>query len=138
MEINDKNAALDGRTEVAIFAGGCFWGVEHLMKTAPGTLIVESGYIGGKKENPSYEEVCRHAHKDMSKYLDPVLDYFCQHLPYKVTLIPFGTKKPELIYEDRSLTVTTIPLKHRVPCCGFLFEEKAERNHIIRDMLKLK
>ena len=60
MEINDKNGALDGQTEVAIFAGGCFWGVEHLMKTAPGTLIVESGYIGGKKENPSYEEVCRH------------------------------------------------------------------------------
>jgi len=48
------------RTEIAIFAGGCFWGVEHLMKTAPGTISVESGYIGGKKENPSYEEVCRH------------------------------------------------------------------------------
>ena len=60
MEINDKNATLHGQTEVAIFAGGCFWGVEHLMKTAPGTLIVESGYIGGNKENPSYEEVCRH------------------------------------------------------------------------------
>jgi ribonuclease Z len=80
-------------------------------------------------------ELCIHAHRDIEKYLNPILDYFCQHLPYKVTIVPFETNKPEVIYEDRSLIVTTIPMKHRVPCCGFLFEEKAERNHIIRDMV---
>ena len=42
---------------------------------------------------------------------------------------------PMLIYDDRSVTVTTIPLKHRIPCCGFLFEEKQRPNHIIRDMV---
>lgn len=45
------------KTETAIFAGGCFWGVEHLMKQIPGVLSVESGYIGGKLKNPSYQEV---------------------------------------------------------------------------------
>ena len=40
-----------------------------------------------------------------------------------------------LIYDDRSVTVTTIPLKHRIPCCGFLFEEKQRPNHIIRDIV---
>ncbi len=60
LKIRENDGTLVGGTEIAIFAGGCFWGVEHLMKTAPGTLTVESGYIGGTKENPSYEEVCRH------------------------------------------------------------------------------
>ena len=40
-----------------------------------------------------------------------------------------------LIYEDRSMTVTTIPLQHRIPCCGFLFAEKPRPNHIIREMI---
>lgn len=45
--------------ETAIFAGGCFWGVEHYMKKKLGVLSVESGYIGGKTEDPNYEEVCK-------------------------------------------------------------------------------
>ena len=52
--IPDKELKVD----TAIFAGGCFWGVEYYMKKAPGVLAVESGYTGGKVEDPSYEEVC--------------------------------------------------------------------------------
>jgi len=47
------------KTETAIFAGGCFWGVEYYMKKIQGVLSVESGYIGGDTETPTYEEVCR-------------------------------------------------------------------------------
>ena len=41
----------------AIFAGGCFWGVEHFFKGMIGVSSVISGYSGGHTENPSYEDV---------------------------------------------------------------------------------
>lgn len=49
--------AADG---VAYFAGGCFWGVEHYMEQLDGVLSVESGYMGGHVDSPSYEQVSSH------------------------------------------------------------------------------
>jgi peptide methionine sulfoxide reductase msrA/msrB len=46
-----------GRYGTAIFAGGCFWGVEYYMQKAPGVITVTSGYTGGHVKNPSYKEV---------------------------------------------------------------------------------
>jgi len=52
-------ATLDsGRFGTAIFAGGCFWGVEYFLQKAPGVISVTSGYTGGHVKNPSYNEVC--------------------------------------------------------------------------------
>lgn len=45
-------------TDTAIFAGGCFWGVEYYLQKAKGVISVESGYTGGQKDHPTYEEVC--------------------------------------------------------------------------------
>lgn len=46
-----------GKTETAIFAGGCFWGIEHSMQDVRGVIDAESGYIGGTVPNPTYEQV---------------------------------------------------------------------------------
>lgn len=44
--------------EKATFAGGCFWGVEHLFNEIPGVIEAVSGYEGGHVDNPSYHDVC--------------------------------------------------------------------------------
>ncbi len=51
---------ISANREYAIFAGGCFWGVEHLMQQQDGVISVVSGYIGGQKENPTYQDVLSH------------------------------------------------------------------------------
>lgn len=45
-------------TQKAYFAGGCFWGTEHLLQQKKGVLAVRSGYMGGHKVDPTYKEVC--------------------------------------------------------------------------------
>jgi ribonuclease Z len=76
-----------------------------------------------------------HAQADLEKILQPQLNYFCSDLPFKVVFHAINPRKSEIIYEDRSVIVYSIPLKHRVPCCGFLFEEKPRDRHIIREMI---
>jgi peptide-methionine (S)-S-oxide reductase len=53
----NNEAAPTGNVERATFAGGCFWCMEHPFDELPGVISVTSGYTGGHKKNPTYEEV---------------------------------------------------------------------------------
>lgn len=67
--------------------------------------------------------------------LDQTLNFFCQGLEFEVVFHAVDTKQNKVVYEDRSLTVETIPLQHRIDCCGYLFREKPTLPHIRRDMI---
>lgn len=76
-----------------------------------------------------------HSPKGLEELYAPLFAFFCKNMSYQVVFHEFATKEPAVVYEDRTLTVTTIPLRHRIPCCGFLFAEKPRPNHIIREMI---
>ncbi len=54
----DVNTSAKSKTELAVFGAGCFWGVEELFRQVKGVVNATSGYMGGTKKNPSYEDVC--------------------------------------------------------------------------------
>lgn len=79
-------------TQIATFAAGCFWGVEHLFRQVEGVTDVTVGYTGGTDENPSYTQVCNgdtgHAeaveisfNSDVVSYAELVHIFFANHTP---------------------------------------------------------
>ena len=76
-----------------------------------------------------------YAPKEFKPVLDMMLKTFCYDFDYDIQFHTVDTTKQQVIYEDRSLTVESIPLKHRLPTCGFLFREKPTLPHIRRDMI---
>ncbi len=63
------------------------------------------------------------------------VDFFMKGMEYEIEFVPVDTTQHQVVYEDKSLTVETIPLQHRMPCCGYLFREKPTLPHIRRDMI---
>ena len=67
--------------------------------------------------------------------LQRLMKAFCRDLGYEVVFHPLKADRQQTVFEDRSLTVETIPLSHRLPTCGFLFREKPSLPHIRREMI---
>jgi peptide-methionine (S)-S-oxide reductase len=55
---SERKETTAANTEIATLAGGCFWCLEAVYDDLRGVASVESGYMGGRVENPSYEDVC--------------------------------------------------------------------------------
>jgi methionine-S-sulfoxide reductase len=73
-------------TKSLILAGGCFWCVEHDMRTADGVVSVVSGYAGGESTNPTYENHTGHREVVLVEYDDTktsfkkLVQYFLDHI----------------------------------------------------------
>ena len=75
-----------------------------------------------------------YAPAELESILNAQVELFCTGLEYNIVFHAVDTERV-VVYEDRSLIVETIPLEHRVPCCGFIFREKPALPHIRRDMI---
>lgn len=92
-------------------------------------LISSLGLLGRTAELTIY------AHQEMEQFLNPILDFFCRDLSYNVRLVLLRRKGYNLIYENRSISIYSFPLKHRIATSGFLFKEKEKQRHIKRKMI---
>lgn len=74
-----------------------------------------------------------HTFAEGEKILRELLDFFCRDMPFS---IDFNIIRPEeaVIYEDKHLTIRTLPLRHRLPTVGYIMEEKPHERHINRAM----
>ena len=92
------------------------------------------GLIGTLALSGNGGEITIHTFEEGKIQLKQILDYFCHDTPFD---IKFNVIKSEeaVILDSRSLTVRTIPLNHRIPAVGFIFEEKPKERHINPEMI---
>ena len=72
-------------------------------------------------------ELWIHGPAAAGEYVDSFLRLFCQGLPFTVRFNPVDASTYGLVMEDRSVSVYSIPLKHRISCCGYLFVDAAHQ-----------
>lgn len=76
-----------------------------------------------------------YAPEALDDILHSQMKVFCHDFDYDVVFHAVDTSKAAVIYEDKSLSIESIPLRHRMPCAGFLFREKQGLPHIKREMI---
>lgn len=76
-----------------------------------------------------------YAHKEINILIKPFLIYMGKHMSFKIELFPLNPDREELLFENKSIKISSFPLRHRIATNGFLFEEKESPRHIIREMI---
>lgn len=79
-------------------------------------------------------ELTIHTFADGAKILKEIFDYFGRNLPYEIRFNILNPAGEEIAFENKSLIVRTIPLRHRIPTVGYVFEEKPRPRHLDREM----
>jgi len=77
------------------------------------------------------------AHSELQRYTKFQLEFLEMNDPgFPIIFHPLNFKKPQVILEDKKLRVTSFPLKHRISCCGFRFDEQPREDNIIKEQIK--
>jgi ribonuclease Z len=76
-----------------------------------------------------------YSHPNLEKILNTHLSYFNDDIRFPIVYHSIGGKKSQVIYSDKKIKVSTIPLKHRIPCIGFLFNELPKPPNINKNFI---
>jgi ribonuclease Z len=77
-----------------------------------------------------------YAHEQLKQIIELQLKASDTKLNFELLFHSLEYDDSKVIYEDKTITVQTIPLKHRIPCCGFLFKEKPKERILVKERLQ--
>ncbi len=93
--------------------------------------LISSLALYGKKG-----ELHIYAHSDLPLMMEGMMKFMHEITDLKVTYHPLNFKRNSILFEDKKVRITSFPLKHRISCCGFLFQELASELHLDKSALE--
>lgn len=93
-------------------------------------LISTLSLLGNKYDIHIY------AHDDLKTLIGGQIEYMKGEMEFAVIYHPLNLKKPQTVYEDEKIVVSSFPVLHSIPTCGFLFREKPKLPHMNKEMIK--
>jgi ribonuclease Z len=93
--------------------------------------LISTMALGGKKG-----ELHIYSHSDLKVMMDHLMKFINEFEDFKVVYHPLNFKSRAVIFEDSRLVVESFPLKHRIPCCGFVFREKPHELHLRGELIE--
>jgi ribonuclease Z len=94
--------------------------------------LISSLALFGKKG-----ELHVYAHSDLPMMMDGMMKFMNEITDLKVKYHPLNFKRSSVLFEDKRIRITSFPLKHRISCCGFLFQEMPSPLHLDKKALKI-
>jgi ribonuclease Z len=93
--------------------------------------LISSLALYGKKG-----EIHIYAHSDLKLMMEGMMKFMNEITDLTVKYHPLNFKRSSSLYEDKKIRITSFPLKHRIPCCGFLFQELFTELHLDKQALE--
>ena len=93
--------------------------------------LISTMALGGKKG-----ELHIYSHSELKLMMDPLLKFMNELDDFKVVYHPLNFRRSAVIFEDSKVIVESFPVKHRIPCCGFVFKEKQLELHLRGDQVE--
>ena len=87
--------------------------------------LISTMVLGGKKG-----ELHIYAHSELKMMMDNLMKFMNEIDNFKVIYHPLNFRKRAVIHDDSRIVIESFPLKHRIPCCGFVFSEKPHELHL--------
>ncbi len=94
--------------------------------------LISSLALYGKKG-----ELHIYAHSDLQQMMEGMMKFMNEIADLKVKYHPLNFKRNSILFEDRKIRISSFPLKHRISCCGFLFQELSSELHLDKRALEI-